>query len=366
MTKTVVNVLNSDDSVDEDGVIDVAGDKVVYQITLANTGNTDIASPVVSDPLVGGNLPNSGGSLGSTVVTVSGDAGTIGTLEIGETWTYNVTYTTTSGDLTNPAYDTPTADALLTLPDTVELRTMLPGTTYSLMGTTRDSYADAFVYDGFGGANPDFLNGWSNIYCVDVDNNLSRVFYTAKVFSSYDANILDGSLNSTDPTLNYGVDRPENFDLVNWILNQNFIDTDAGGGLGNYTAGDVQSAIWQLIDDNGSTADLAPYDPARAAQIYNLAAAVGSGVDSGTIDFTPTFGDKVAILLTPINDQGLVISSQKTIIEYTLAEGGLRNTATATASGVTDSTDFVDVGVHLNPTIQPITYTISSSISGLT
>ncbi len=362
LNKSVVDVLNSDNSTDSDGIIDIAGDKVVYRITLQNTGNVAIASPVVNDPLVGGNLPNST----SGNVVFGGDGATAGTLDIAETWTYDVTYTITAPDLTTHA-TTNALDQVLDLPDTVTLRTLLPGTTYSLMGTTRDSYGDALISssspDGFS------LDGWFNLYCVDVDHRLSPVTYTAKVFSSYDTNILNGSLNSIDPTLNFGVDRPENFDLVNWVLNENYLTQTATVDSQTFTAGDIQAAIWLLIDDTGSTADLAPYSPARAQEIYNdvVTQFGASAIDNATVSYTPDFGDKVAILLTPINAQGLVITSQKTIIEYTLTEAGLRNTAIATASGVADSTDFVDVGVDTTPTVQPITYNLTASqISGLT
>ncbi len=39
------------------------------------------------------------------------------------------------------------------------------------------------------------------------------------------------------------IEKPYNFDLVNWILNQNFVYKNAGG-TGNYTYGDIQRAIW--------------------------------------------------------------------------------------------------------------------------
>ena len=117
----------------------------------------------------------------------------------------------------------------------------------------------------------------------------------ANVFSSYES--LPAGL----------VDHPENFDLVNWIINQDFVGKPAGGSLGNYTTGDVQRAIWELLQDkiDASTS----YDPARVAQIKALAA-----THEG---FTPTCGDLVAVILQPLDGK------QLSIIQVTFASLGV-------------------------------------------
>ena len=40
-----------------------------------------------------------------------------------------------------------------------------------------------------------------------------------------------------------------NFDLVNWIINQDYVGKPAGAAR-HYTYGDVQRAIWELIEEN--------------------------------------------------------------------------------------------------------------------
>ena len=86
------------------------------------------------------------------------------------------------------------------------------------------------------------LTGVYEGWCIDTDRLISdNTNYTAKVYSSYEP--LPAGL----------VEHPENLDLVNWIINQNYVGKPAGGSLGNYTYGDVQLAIWTLIEDQVST-----------------------------------------------------------------------------------------------------------------
>jgi len=101
---------------------------LTYTITISNTGNIDLTGVVLTD-----DLPN------NTTITLSnpsGDEGTLGVLDVGETWTYNITYSvsqaeidaglpltnnaTVGTDQTEPVYDdastsvTPTASVQIT------------------------------------------------------------------------------------------------------------------------------------------------------------------------------------------------------------------------------------------------------------
>lgn len=84
---------------------------------------------------------------------------------------------------------------------------------------------------------------------------------------------------------------PDNFDLVAWILNQNYQGQASPSG-GTYTFGDVQVAIWMLIDDEIGN-DMGPYDPARVTEILAAAAANGEG-------FVPACGQKAIMVLKPV------------------------------------------------------------------
>lgn len=105
---------------------------------------------------------------------------------------------------------------------------------------------------------------------------------------------------------------PQNFDLVAWIINQDFVGKPSQSG-GDFTMGDVQNAIWLLIDDSLSV-DQGPSDPARVQEIIALAMANGEG-------FTPACGDRDILVLVPVaqgcdlNTTSTDMISQAIIIE---------------------------------------------------
>jgi hypothetical protein len=121
--------------------------------------------------------------------------------------------------------------------------------------------------------------------------------------STYDSSILAGGAFEDVYT------NPQNFDKVNWILN----NIDITGS--QYTYGHVQYAIWRLIEgpfNNDFTDFLTPVpgdwnrvtDNALGDEIYDAAVANGEG-------YTPGCGEKVGILLIPAdfdNVQALLIS----------------------------------------------------------
>ena len=72
-----------------------AGQLVTYTITVANSGNITLAGPVLTDSLL---LGASARTLTSGPTLTGGDGGTVGTLDVGETWIYNATYVVTQAD----------------------------------------------------------------------------------------------------------------------------------------------------------------------------------------------------------------------------------------------------------------------------
>ncbi len=111
--------------------------------------------------------------------------------------------------------------------------------------------------------------GW----CVDTEGHIDvNTPYCAKVVSSYDPTSQLGSL----------VDKPENLDLVNWIINQDFVGKasaclDGSGNPTYFTYGDVQRAIWALIDCAQASSELGPWSQCRVDQIIALAKKCGEG-----------------------------------------------------------------------------------------
>jgi hypothetical protein len=173
----------------------------------------------------------------------------------------------------------------LALPASVNMSVAFPGT-----GFGGPSYFDVAISGGT------TLDGTYDNWCVDTDRTISpNSGYTANVYSSYEN--LPGGL----------VEFPGNLDLVNYILNQNYVGQSSPGGYGTYTYGDVQRAIWHLVDDQNSTAGLGPWDQNRVNEILADATANGEG-------FEPGCGDVLAVILQPVS------GAQITIAQVTLAE----------------------------------------------
>jgi hypothetical protein len=107
------------------------------------------------------------------------------------------------------------------------------------------------------------------------------------VYSSYDPNL---------PAC--VIDVPENLDLVNWILTRDYVGED--GPCGPYTYGDVQVAIWMLIEDSipSEALDpeyLGPTCEDNIDQILQDAQAYGEG-------FVPGGSDKYGLILVPVDE----------------------------------------------------------------
>lgn len=181
--------------------------------------------------------------------------------------------------------------------------------------------------------------GW----CVDNDHTINQnTDYIANVYSSYE-----------DLTALNLVEFPENLDLVNWILNQGFVGQTSPGGYGTYTYGDVQRAIWELVEDSLSTNGLGSWDADRVDEILAAADASGEG-------FVPQCGDIVAVLLVPVNGSQIIIA-QVILIGFEFP----CEVQTETAWG--DGIDFpgADWSTYFNYTVQnEVCGTILAPIDG--
>jgi hypothetical protein len=132
-----------------------------------------------------------------------------------------------------------------------------------------------------------YLDGTHNGWCVDLDALMhDYLSFTAKVYSSYEM-IPIGLIN-----------HPENLDLVNWILNQDYVGTSSPGGYGIYTYGDVQRAIWELIEDKQSTIYLGPWNINRANEI------IADAEDPAVEGFEPGCDEVFGVLLVPVDEYG--------------------------------------------------------------
>jgi hypothetical protein len=154
------------------------------------------------------------------------------------------------------------------LPTQVTMATAFPG-----LGFGAPSYFDLAISGGT------VLDGTYDGYCLDTDS-ANPDPGPAYVHSSY------GPLPQTR------IEYPENLDLVNWIINQGFVGQPSSCD-GVYTYGDVQWAIWNLLEDNptpGALGSLGDWSECRAQEIVAAAYANGEG-------FVPGCGDMMGIIV---------------------------------------------------------------------
>ena len=268
-----------------------AGQKVDFTWTVNVAETTRSENHLVTGVITVFN-PNPDDPMSMTLNDVLND-GAVATIGpcTGGTWS--------SPNLTVPKGGTATCNYSVTPKgDLVPLATALPDTVTMSVSMNGNTYFDITISNG--GA----LNGTYEGWCADPNHGINDRHGIHR-------QCLLELIESLPAGL---VDHPENFDLVNWIINQNFIGKPAGGGLGNYTVEDVQQAIWELLQDNYPVSNSS--NPARVAQIKTLAA-----THEG---FTPTCGDLVAVILQPLGGK------QISIVQVTFASLGV-NCATSNA-----------------------------------
>ncbi|MEZ2415455.1 hypothetical protein ACA086_10865 [Muriicola sp. E247] len=134
------------------------------------------------------------------------------------------------------------------------------------------------------------LAGDFEAWCVDNDKGI-------EINTCYDgADIYSSTGSLPDGTFEY----PENFDKVNYLLNQSIVGQPCTAG-GVFTYGDLQLAIWKLLDDisTGSIAGLGAYSNACVDEILAMAEA-GEG-------FEPECGQILGIIVNKAGNQPLII-----------------------------------------------------------
>ena len=232
----------------------------------------------------------------------------------------------------------------------IALPTQLSYTVVPDKGSDTDaSYADITFTNN--DSNQVFKNLTIDGYCLDAESPLSAgVEYTANVYSSYEQ--LPDSLTYQGSGPNEGVIfNPDSLDIINWIINQNFEGRELSG-LGTVTSGDVQTAIWSLIDDGGTAGQLGPVDQDRVDEIVSLAQSNGVGF-SPSYDYENYFGEqvtgKMAVILAPEDNNGDGLSDAQILIaEVELSKLGDRVWLDEDADGIQDAGEEGISGVTVN------------------
>jgi hypothetical protein len=173
-----------------------------------------------------------------------------------------------------------------TLPDgLVDFHVSYPG--------TESYFSTTLIQEGITETYP----GW----CIDTDHGIySGVPYTAELVSTYE--LAGMGL----------VEFPENLDKVNWIINQDFAgQVSLCGDI--FTFGDVQRAIWELIEDNQSESGLGDWSQCRVDEI------LADALESGNA-FEPSCEQEIAVALVPYDINGNPVEDQITITQITIIE----------------------------------------------
>jgi hypothetical protein len=134
--------------------------------------------------------------------------------------------------------------------------------------------------------------------CIDLDNGIvPGRNYEMRLVSTY---------TDDESLLEALVDKPENLDLVNYVINQDYSDIGATGE-------DIQAATWTLIDDivptNGTGGIV--WNQSVVNQIIQDAMQNGEG-------FTPHCGEKAMVILDPGVKYDPTLKSQVTLAQITV------------------------------------------------
>ena len=130
--------------------------------------------------------------------------------------------------------------------------------------------------------NAGALTGTHDAWCIDPGTLITNQPYgSTRLYSTY------------SPEAANFVDKPQNYDLVNYLINQEWVGKPSPSGA-TYTLYDVQWAIWMLVDNNG---DAFPryrsgWNKTRALELMNDAMAHGE-------NYLPSCHGKIAVVVDP-------------------------------------------------------------------
>lgn len=113
LLEKTAELLNTDGSLDEDGLIDTAGELIQYQLNVRNAGNVTLSDLNVVDPLTLDSMDKNGDGVINLLDSDGGDVNGNGLLDVGETWVFSGSYQVTQDDIDSRGnYDGPDPDAL--------------------------------------------------------------------------------------------------------------------------------------------------------------------------------------------------------------------------------------------------------------
>jgi hypothetical protein len=130
--------------------------------------------------------------------------------------------------------------------------------------------------------------GW----CADLDRGISTsVEYNAEVFNTYDPSAAYAGL----------LENPGNVPNVAWLLNEGFRSLNCAATGRPYSVGEIQWAIWELIEGAGAgpTNDMGSVFSLACAQEVYAAASAPAGDN-----YAPQCNEELLLLLEPLDASG--------------------------------------------------------------
>jgi cell division septation protein DedD len=187
---------------------------------------------------------------------------------------------------------------------------------------------DTYLGLSFGDNAGPYSNLVAGAWCIDID----RAIYC-------DSYVQVDSYSSYEPVRPGAVDKPENLDLVNWLINNHPIESHVNiPGCYNGVLGweEYQEAVWTLVD-NTQPSDLQAQD-CVVDWLVNQALTYGEGYELSCDDPDA----KIGVILVVDTDEG-VITNQVLMAEISIAN----------IDGVCECTPEPTPGPTLEPTPEP-------------
>jgi len=190
--------------------------------------------------------------------------------------------------------------------------------------TAGSSYFDTTVL----GDGP--LAGTYDGYCVDIGGTVNlNTTYTGKAVSIFDYTNADGN-----------IDNPENLGAVYWLINNyeagdviTVTRPDLSTFARTLTSGDIQRAIWYIVDNTQSTAGLGNYNDLAAKQIADEALLPENNVLPEVLGCD----DLIPVILQPNNGARQTTIGQTTFISLGVPCEDIVDTAMAMDWTVTEN-----------------------------
>jgi uncharacterized repeat protein (TIGR01451 family) len=329
LLEKTAQLFNTDGSLDEDGLIDTAGEVIQYQLNVRNAGNVTLSDLIVVDPLTAASMDKNGDGLINVLDSDGGDANGNGLLDVGETWVFSGQYQVTQADIdARGNYDGPDPD---TLNDNI-IRNFGGVTSLSTDGQqiTRDTFVDTRIASAPSIAiDKVFLNvtGGNGNDVADADGDVLN--YRIVVTNTGNITLTDVSVNDpltgqniTGLTLAPGESKEYE---TSYTLTQADLDGQGGGD------GDI---------DNTATADSAQTDSVQDSAVVPLVYSPNLMiVKTADVEKVDEIGDVINYTISVSNTGNITLTNVQltdTLIQDTLMPRDLD------ADGVIDGDDDAD------------------------